>query len=78
MQHRSIENRLAALEQILNPFTSFVWVQTAAGREMEIPVAEYVENRKDLIFIRAGRNFDMEALDAVLSIGWEAAKGSVE
>lgn len=69
-QKKSIENRIAALEQVINPFTSYVVVQTADGREMEIPVSEY---QKDLIFIRAGRNFDMEALDAVLSIGWGAA-----
>ena len=75
-QKKSIENRLAALEQVLNPFTSFVVVQTADGREKEIPVSEFVQNWQEMTFVRAGRNFDLDALDAILSIGMEAAHES--
>lgn len=70
---KDIEARLAALEQDLNPFTSYVVVQTADGREKEIPLSEFVQNWQEMTFIRAGKNFDLEALDAVLSIGWGAA-----
>ena len=70
---KDIEARLAALEQVLNPYASYVVVQTADG-EKEVTVTEFVEHWQEMTFIRAGKNFDMEALDAILSIGWEAAR----
>ena len=75
MQYNSktIEARLQNLECAIKPYEAYVIVKTADGEEREVSVAEYVDNWQTMDFQRVGKNFNIKALDAVLSVGLQAA-----
>ena len=75
MQYNSktIEARLQNLEYVIKPYEAYVIVKTADGEEREVPVAEYVDNWQTMDFLRVGKNFNLKALDAVLSVALQAA-----